>query len=185
MKKKGRFTTQELEENFDVLFGKKSGWQWPFWDGDLFGTGISLFLAALLSKFLVKVVTPYEIDLWTAAGIAVVFELFRLNGGFVLEHRRRRRLEKKYLPHVEHTDAYQLLVEAIYRRRRGVVPGLANRKESRQYLLRLWKAAFAEADKLALPSKPSRGDPLVEEPVGEQIKHYLDEREEGYNELRG
>jgi hypothetical protein len=90
---------------------------------------------------------------------------------------------------VEHTDAYALLLEALDQRKKGVIKGLGNKKQTEEALLRLWRLAFAEANHLAIPvstgASVTLGDPLDETPISEQIQDYFQGRTAAYEELDG
>ncbi|HSI20870.1 MAG TPA: hypothetical protein VLA04_04210 [Verrucomicrobiae bacterium] len=184
-----KFRPSELETDFDILFGPKSGFNVPFWDGDWFSSGINLFIGAciawmgtslLLGLFSVKV---EDFPFWVYAIIAFVYCLVMDNKEFVQNWQRRRTLHKKYIPIVEHTEAYALLMEGLEKRHRGVVEGFSNKKETRRHLVKMWKAAFVEASQVGTPFLASGGLQLDERPVAEQMQAYFQERAVALREL--
>lgn len=183
-----KFRPSELEEDFDVLFGSQSRWEWPFWDGDLFSSALSLFFGALIASMLVPFVLSLfgldvKLELWQYAVMALGYCLIADNYEFVKEWRHRRALIKKYIPAIEHTEAYALLLDGIQSCRRGVLEGLKGKAETRKYLIKMWKAAFVEASRVEQPFLTQGGILLDERPIVEQMKGYFEERQIAIDEL--
>jgi|GEM_PF-6681860 len=184
-----RFHRGVLERDFEVLYGPKAHWIWPFYEGDLFGTlvniGISTFMVSLLVGLFVHI--NFDQTKYIALGVIVfLWELVRLNWTFLREQRLREQLRKKYIPIIEHTEAYWLLEGAIELRKRGIIDGYESKQATELDLKRLWLAAFAETETLNTPLTASGvlGDPLKSEPVKDQIGRYFQERSVAYEELQ-
>ena len=143
-----RFRAGSLERDFHVLFDEKSMWKWPFKDGGILGTLFSLAITTLFVKLILSafVNLPHGRNTFVAMmGCVFIWELVRVNWPYLRVARERRRLQKKYFPIVQHTEAFDLLQDAIASRRKGTVAGLGSKEETETNLIRLWKAAFAEA----------------------------------------
>ncbi|MDR3687879.1 MAG: hypothetical protein P4L46_00775 [Fimbriimonas sp.] len=185
---KRQFRSSTLERDFHTLFDESARWKWPFCGGGIIGTIINLGITTFLASVFIGVFFHFELhrnEFAGLAGVIFVWETVRLNWRCIAESRRRLRLRRKYQRVVEHTEAYELLEEALASRRKGVVNGLGTKEETEASLMRLWKAAFAEADCLASRSGVAAiiGDPVDAQPVGEHIHRYFEERAASYQEI--
>lgn len=183
-----KFRPSELEQDFDLLFGRQSKWQWPFWDGSLFSSVWSLFWGALLASvfvpfFLGVFDLRFHFKMWEYAGMAFFYSLISNNFVFLRDWRRRRSLERKYFPAIEHTEAFALLLEGVERRRQGVLEGFENESETRAFLVKMWRAAFVEASQIETPFLLTGGFALDERPIADQMREYFKERQVATDEL--
>lgn len=179
-----------MEKDFHVLFDESAKWQWPFLGEGLIGTIISLGINTFLASIFIGVFFHFHLDhneFAALAGGIFAWETVRLNWRCIRDASLRQRLRRKYLPAIEHTEAFELLEEAIASRKKGVVEGLGAKEETEAGLIRLWKAAFAEAESLSTPQSPTLvlADPLDAEPVGKHINRYFEERSASYQEING
>jgi len=187
---KKRFGKGELDRAFHVLFDKQAHWQWPFLGDDLSDVVLDLGCSAFWLALIIGIFTKFSMNPRNLVFLAIailIYRTVRLNSTFIANAQIRRRYRRRYISVVEHTDAYALLEEALDQRRKGVVRGLGSKKETEEALLRLWRTAFAEADKLALVTTSGAdlltGDPLDERPISDQIQQYMRSRTEAYEEL--
>lgn len=180
-----KFSPSQLEKDFDVLFGPQSRITVPFWDGDLLSSALGLFFSALITSVFFALLGLKGIPFSVVLIIVPVVMFIYYNWQTILYALQRKKLWKEYGPIVANTTAYHLLEEAVAGSRRGVVAGLKDRKESDKYLLKLWKAAFAEEGRLRTVSLlgTAHEEVLDDRPVGDQIKDYFQEREEAVREL--
>lgn len=183
-----RLRASALERDFHILYGTTSRFQIPFYDGSIFGTIVSLGITTMMASWAMSWFLKTDLGDRGLVALAVViflFEFCRMNWEFLTLAGKRTQLRRKYLPMIEHTEAYELLEDAVALRRRGEVPGLGDAGATEAELLRLWKAAFAEADALAAQPGPTglSIDPINNAPVGDQIKRYFEERAASYEEL--
>lgn len=185
---KRHYRSGTLERDFHVLFDEGAQWKWPFCGEGIVGTLINLGFTTFFAKIMIGIFIPLDFhrnEFIALAALIFAWETVRLNWKCIRDFSLRRRLRTKYLPTVEHTEAYELLEEAIASRKRGEVEGLGTKEETEAGLIRLWKAAFAEADSLAGPQSPvgSLVDPLEALPVGDHIQRYFSERAASYQEI--
>ena len=183
-----KFRPSELEKDFNVLFGQKSTFSVPFWDEDLFSSGISLFFGAFIASIGTEIIAglfglEIHLALWEYACLAFFYCLVMDNYKFFRDWGERRRLHKRYIPLVEHTEAYSLLLEGLHARRRGVIEGFEGKKETKKYLVRLWTSAFQEASQLQAPLSTNGSLILDDRPISEQMKGYFTERQLAVEEL--
>lgn len=187
---KRQYRSGTLEKDFHVLFDESAKWQWPFVGDGLIGAIISLGIYTFLASIFIGVFFHFELhrnEFAGLAGVVFLWETLRLNRQWIGQARLRQKLRRKYLPSIEHTEAYELLEEAIASRKKGVVDGLGAKEETEAGLIRLWKAAFAEADSLSTPHSPTGvlEDPINPQPIGDHINRYFAERAASYQEISG
>ncbi len=173
-----KFTQTELEEAFPVLFGEVTktfhnnaqidNWPRALW---LFSS-IMMFAAFLI--YLTIVLTKPNADIWdvvlvNGTGILTVSSFFLFLFGDE-DTSSKHYLERKYLHLVEDTEAYDLLLEALNNRKKGVVRGLGGKKKTEEYLRKLWITAFDEARLLV--AEPILGKP-AEQPIADRVREHL------------
>lgn len=127
---------------------------------------------------------PHPLELFstiTFACLAVYWVLEFIHGSKDLRTVQRQHFERKYLHLVEDTDAYNLLLEAVQQREKGIVEGLGDKKATEEYLCELWITAFTEV--CLLETRPEVMIPK-EKPIGEKIVTHLQDRKEAEEELR-